>query len=152
MSGERKRMSLDELTAAVLDLPPQERALLIERVEDSLFHDDIDPVVLERARQSMADIKSGRVKSVPADEVLDMLEKPTVVELASAAMHISAGGRAELVDRLIASLAGNSGYDPAWEAEMNRRIEEIEAGTAKTLSEEEFFAKLSARRHARQVS
>jgi hypothetical protein len=68
-------MSLDELTAAVLDLSPEDRFDLIERVEDSLFHDDIDPAVLERARRSMADIKSGRVKSVPADDVLDMLDR-----------------------------------------------------------------------------
>lgn len=75
MTGERKPMSLDELTAAVLDLPLDQRAELIERVEESMFHEDIDPAVLERARRSMADIKSGRVKSVPAEEVLDMLDR-----------------------------------------------------------------------------
>lgn len=75
MSGERKHMSIEELTAAVLDLPPEDRFTLIERVEDSMFRDVIDPAVLERARQSMADIKSGRVKAVPADEVLDMLDR-----------------------------------------------------------------------------
>ena len=75
MPGERKPMSLDELTAAVLDLPPEDRFVLMERVEDSIFHDDIDPAVLERARRSMADIKSGRTKAVPADEVLDMLDR-----------------------------------------------------------------------------
>jgi hypothetical protein len=75
MPGERKPMSLDELTAAVLDLSPEDRFALMERVEDSMFHDDIDPVVLERARRSMADIKSGRAKAVPAEEVLDMLDR-----------------------------------------------------------------------------
>lgn len=76
MTGERKpKMTIDQLTAAVLDLPPNERAQLIEKVEDSLFTDEIDPAILERARQSMADIKSGRVKSVPADEVLAMLDR-----------------------------------------------------------------------------
>jgi hypothetical protein len=76
MPGERKpQMTIDQLTAAVLDLPPRERARLLEKVEDSLFTDEIDPTVLERARQSMADIKSGRVKSVPADEVLAMLDR-----------------------------------------------------------------------------
>lgn len=75
MPGERKPMSLDELTAAVLDLPPKDRARLIERVEDSMFNDEIDPAVLKRARRSMADIKSGCAKAVPADEVLDMLDR-----------------------------------------------------------------------------
>ncbi|HEX6371557.1 MAG TPA: addiction module protein [Longimicrobium sp.] len=68
-------MSIDELTAAVLDLPLEERFALMERVEGSMFHEDIDPAVLERARQSMADIKSGRAKAVPADEVLGMLNR-----------------------------------------------------------------------------
>jgi hypothetical protein len=68
-------MSLDELTAAVLDLSPEDRFALMERVEDSMFHDDIDPAILERARRSMADIKSGRAKGVPADEVLDILDR-----------------------------------------------------------------------------
>lgn len=75
MSGERKRMSLEEVVTAALELPPEERFALIERVEEDMLHDDIDPAVLERARQSMADIKSGRVKAVPADEVLDMLDR-----------------------------------------------------------------------------
>ena len=75
MSGERMPMSIDELTAAVLDLPPEDRFALIERVENSMFHGEIEPAVLERARSSMADIKSGRVKAVPADEVLNMLDR-----------------------------------------------------------------------------
>jgi hypothetical protein len=69
-------MSIEELTAAVLDLPPRERAALIEMAEDSLYPmHDIDPAILERARCTMADIKSGRATTVPADEVLDMLDR-----------------------------------------------------------------------------
>jgi putative addiction module component (TIGR02574 family) len=153
MSGERKRMSLEELTAAVLELPPRQRATLMEKVEDSLYPvDEIDPADLERARREFADMKAGRVKGVPADEVLEELERPTVADLAATAMRISADERAELADRLIASLTGNRGYDPAWEAEMNRRIDEIEAGTANTISAEEVFEKLRTRRHARSLS
>lgn len=153
MSGERKPMSIDELTATVLDLPPRQRAALIEKVEDSLYPvDDIDPVALERARCELADMKAGRVKGIPMEQLLDELERPTVGELESAAMRISADERAELVDRLIASLTGGKVYDPSWETEMNRRIDEIEAGTAKTISAEEVFEKLKARRHARSLS
>jgi hypothetical protein len=76
MSGERKRMSLDELTAAVLDLPPRQRAALIEKVEDSLYPvNEIDPVVLERARRELADMKSGRVQGIPMEEMLDELDR-----------------------------------------------------------------------------
>lgn len=75
MPGDRKPMSIDELTSAVLDLPPEDRFALMERVEGSMFNDEIDPAVLERARRTMADIKSGRAKGVPADEVLAMLDR-----------------------------------------------------------------------------
>jgi hypothetical protein len=75
VAGERKPMRLDELTAAVLDLSPEDRFALMERVENSMFHDDIDPAVLERARRSMADVKSGHATAVAANEVLDMLDR-----------------------------------------------------------------------------
>lgn len=90
------------------------------------------------------------MRLIDTDEVL--ADPAFTDELASVAMQIPADERAELVDRLIASLTGGRRYDPAWEAEMNRRIDELEAGTAKTLSEDEFFEKLRARRAARQIS
>lgn len=80
------------------------------------------------------------------------LEAPTVADLEAAAMQIEADDRAELADRLIASLLGRESYDPEWVAILERRMDEIQSGRANTLSEEEFFARLSARRHARSVS
>jgi hypothetical protein len=70
-------MTVEELTAAVLDLPPQERARLIEKVEGSLypFDDDIDPTVLERARRELADMKAGLVEGIPMEELLDELDR-----------------------------------------------------------------------------
>ena len=77
MPGERKdKMSVEELTAAVLDLPPKERAALIEKVEDSLYPvDDIDPADLEEAHRRLDAMKSGRVKGVPFEELLDELDR-----------------------------------------------------------------------------
>jgi hypothetical protein len=76
MPGERKPMSLDELTAAVLDLPANERAALMQRVEGSLYPvDGIDPADLERARREFADMKAGRVKGIPMEELLDELDR-----------------------------------------------------------------------------
>ncbi|HYR09438.1 MAG TPA: addiction module protein [Longimicrobium sp.] len=69
-------MSLDELTAAVLDLPPKDRARLIERVEDSLYPvTDIDPAALEEARRQLDDMKAGRVKGIPMEQLLDELDR-----------------------------------------------------------------------------
>ena len=76
MPGERKRMSLEELTAAVLDLPPRERAALMEKVEGSLYPvGDIAPADLERARREFTDMKAGRVKGIPMEQLLDELDR-----------------------------------------------------------------------------
>ena len=76
MPGERKPMSIDELTAAVMDLAPRERARLIEKVEDSLYPlDDIDPADLEEARRQLDDMKAGRVKGIPMEHMLDELDR-----------------------------------------------------------------------------
>ncbi|HEV3049943.1 MAG TPA: addiction module protein, partial [Longimicrobium sp.] len=76
MPGERKPMSIDELTAAVLDLPPRQRAALIEKVEDSLYPvGDIDPAALDKARRELADMKAGRVKGIPMEQLLDELDR-----------------------------------------------------------------------------
>lgn len=76
IAGERKPMSLKELTSAVLDLPPADRARLVERVEDSLYPvTDINPAVLEEARRQLDDMKTGRVKGIPMEQLLDELDR-----------------------------------------------------------------------------
>lgn len=154
MSGERTaRMSIDEIEAVVLELPEDEREELLARLQAQSAARDTDDAWRAEVRRRIERIRAGDAEWFPLDEVLaDEQGEAIVSRLASVALQISTDARAELADRLIASLTGNRGCDPAWEAEMNRRIDEIEAGTAKTLSEEEFFEKLRARRAARQVS
>ncbi|HEX2079534.1 MAG TPA: addiction module protein [Longimicrobium sp.] len=68
-------MSVEQVTAAALDLSPEDRIAVIESLEGSFLTDEIDPAIIERARRTMADIKSGRATTVPAEEVLDMLDR-----------------------------------------------------------------------------
>jgi putative addiction module component (TIGR02574 family) len=144
-------MSIDEIEAAALELPEGDRDELIERLSARRTRNEsIRQAWLDEAERRMELVRAGRMRLVDADEVLADPEFSR--ELASAALQIPAAERAELVDRLISSLTGGRTYDPAWEAEMNRRIDEIEAGTAKTLSEDEFFETLRARRAARPIS
>jgi hypothetical protein len=75
MTEERKPMSIDEIEAAALELPEEERITLLERIQDSLFSDDLDPEDIEDSRRIMEEIKAGRMKTVPAEDVLDMLEQ-----------------------------------------------------------------------------
>lgn len=50
-----------------------------------------------------------------------------------------------------APLDDDGRHDPAWVKELCRRIDEIESGTAVTLSEEELFSRLRERPAARCV-
>jgi putative addiction module component (TIGR02574 family) len=155
MSGERKaRMSIDEIEAAALQLPEDDRDELLVRLNAKRTRDpSVRQAWLDEAERRMELVRAGKMRLIDAGDVLaDDLDDPIASQLASVALQIPADARADLVDRLIASLTGTRGCDPVWEAEMNRRIDEIEAGTAKTLSEEEFFEKLRVRRAARQVS
>jgi putative addiction module component (TIGR02574 family) len=151
MPGERKPMSIDEIEAAVLELPERDRDELIERLSARRARNpEVRQTWLEEAERRMELVRTGKMHLVDADEAL--ADPEFARELATVALQIPADERAELVDRLISSLTDGRRYDPAWEAEMNRRIDEIEAGTAKTIDAEEVFAKLKARRHARSLS
>lgn len=151
MPGERKPMSIDEIEAVALELPEDDRDELIARLSARRTHDpSIRQAWLDEAERRMEQVRAGKMRLIDADEVL--ADPEFARELASVALQIPADERAELVDRLISSLTGGRTYDPVWEAEMNRRIDEIEAGTAKTLSEDEFFETLRARRAARPIS
>ena len=45
------------------------------RMEKVDVTDEVDPSVLEQARRRAADMKSGRVRGIPAAEVLDELDR-----------------------------------------------------------------------------
>ncbi len=64
--------------------------------------------------------------------------------LEAEAMKLTAEERAQLADRLIASLFEDAGVEDAWESEVERRIEEIEAGRSKLLPASEAIARARA--------
>jgi len=57
------------------------------------------------------------------------------------ALKLSAEERAELADRLIASLFEDHEIEEAWAVEVERRIEEIESGRAKLIPAAEAIAR-----------
>lgn len=71
----------------------------------------------------MQEIKAGRMKTVPAEEVLAELDR------------IAEWGWEE--------------SDPEFVADINRRIDDIESGTATSRLPEQVFADMKARREAR---
>jgi len=62
----------------------------------------------------------------------------------SEAMKLTAEERAQLADRLIASLFEDAAIEDAWDVEVERRIAEIEAGRSKLISASEAITRARA--------
>ena len=63
------------------------------------------------------------------------------------ALNLSESERAELAHNLVASLDGpaDSDAEKAWDAEILRRLSEIDSGTANLIDREEFRRRMRAR-------
>lgn len=78
MAEERKpRMSIEEVEAVLLDLPREELDELLDRIVTQRIgiEEEVDPAELEEARRRSDDMKSGRVKPVPFEQLLDDLDR-----------------------------------------------------------------------------
>ena len=75
----------------------------------------------------------------------------TLEKVRAEALKLPEADRAELAQDLVASLDGPA--DPeagkAWEAEIQRRLAEIDAGTARLVDREEFSKRMRARLNRR---
>jgi len=76
-----------------------------------------------------------------------MMSIPELEALTNAAMALSENERAKLARTLVASLDGptENGVAEAWDIEICRRINEIEAGTAELLDVDEVLNRARAR-------
>ena len=72
---------------------------------------------------------------------------PTLEKIRSEALNLSESERAELAHNLVASLDGPSepDADKAWDAEILRRLAEIDSGTANLIDRKEFGRRMWAR-------
>lgn len=71
----------------------------------------------------------------------------TLEKVRSEALSLSEPERAELAHSLVASLDGpaDPGAEQAWDAEIQRRLSEIDAGTAQLIDREEFRRRMRER-------
>ncbi len=74
---------------------------------------------------------------------------PTLESLTAEALKLSAGERAELAERLIASVEPPPPLHPGWEAEIARRIADLDVGRTQAIPGEQVFAELRASIEAR---
>jgi hypothetical protein len=78
MTEERKRpMSIDEIEAVLLELPNEQLDELLDRIvsQRTSAEDDYDPAELAEAQRRSEDMKSGRVRPVPFEQLLDDLDR-----------------------------------------------------------------------------
>jgi putative addiction module component (TIGR02574 family) len=64
-------------------------------------------------------------------------------EIVDAALQLDPKEREEVINELWASLDGDLGEE--WEAEIQRRIQDVDAGRVKTVPAEEVFSRLEQR-------
>lgn len=69
----------------------------------------------------------------------------TLEVLEAEVLRLSAGDRARLLDRLIASLDQDAEVEAAWDAEADRRETDVESGAAPAVAFDEAVARLEAR-------
>ena len=67
-----------------------------------------------------------------------------VAELSQRALTLAPQDRARLAEELLASLGGDlePEVDAAWDAELKKRIAEVESGTVKLLPADEVFERV----------
>ena len=68
----------------------------------------------------------------------------TLEAIEAAAMQLSAEERAELIERLIDTVLPAPPLHPAWEAEIARRVAEMDAGLVEGIPAEKVFAEMRA--------
>ena len=68
-------ISLDELTTKAMSLPGEARALLAERLVESLDKELIREIWLTEAKKRRDEVRSGRVRPIPGVEVMEGVRK-----------------------------------------------------------------------------
>ena len=68
----------------------------------------------------------------------------TLETVEAAALQLSAEERAELIERLIDTVLPPPPLHPAWEAEIARRVAEMDAGLVEGIPAEQVFSKMRA--------
>ena len=67
--------TLKTLAETVVLLPPKDRAFLAERLLDSLDETDIERAWVNEARHRRDEVRSGKVKPIPAEDVYRRIER-----------------------------------------------------------------------------
>lgn len=75
----------------------------------------------------------------------------TLKTLTAQALRLSIDERADLAETLLGSIEPPEPLDPAWEAEIERRVAELDAGRVELIPAEQVFADIRALIEARRT-
>jgi putative addiction module component (TIGR02574 family) len=73
------------------------------------------------------------------------LEVAALQRIEAEALRLNPEERAELAERLWASVEGSDSPDPAWEAEIKRRMQEVDSGAVQCRPWDEVMTELRAK-------
>ena len=73
------------------------------------------------------------------------LEAAALQRIEAEALRLNPDERAELAERLWASVEGSDSPDPAWEAEIGRRMQEVDSGAVQCRPWDDVMAELRAK-------
>jgi putative addiction module component (TIGR02574 family) len=77
--------------------------------------------------------------------VVDQSEVAALQRIEAEALLLNPDERVELAERLWASVEGGDSPDPAWEAEIKRRMQEVDSGAVQCRPWEEVMTELRAK-------
>jgi putative addiction module component (TIGR02574 family) len=77
--------------------------------------------------------------------VVDQSEVAALQRIEAEALLLNPDERAELAERLWASVEGSDSPDPAWEAEIKRRMQEVDSGAVQCRPWDEVMTELRAK-------
>jgi hypothetical protein len=75
MREDNMSTSIEELTAKAMSLPSQSRALLAERLVESLEEESIKEVWIVEAKKRRDEVRSGQVAPISGDEAMESVRK-----------------------------------------------------------------------------
>ena len=68
-------VSVDELANKAMALSGEARALLVEKIVESLDQESIREIWLTEAKKRRDEVRSGRVKTIPGAEAMESVQK-----------------------------------------------------------------------------
>jgi putative addiction module component (TIGR02574 family) len=68
-------ISVDELATKAMSLSSEARALLAEKLVESLDQESVREIWLTEAKRRRDEVRSGRVKPIPGDEAMESVRK-----------------------------------------------------------------------------